>query len=59
MYRYLSASIILSLLPSGSSNATEREEVEPELYELGGWTHPGCCVTMREAYVGLLSFNEL
>lgn len=35
-YRYLSASSVVNLLPSGSSNAMMREEVEPDLYEAGG-----------------------
>src|SRR5579863_9115072 len=52
-YKYLSASGIFSLLPSGSSNATTREEVEPDLYEVGGRTQLGFCMTNRVAYEGL------
>ena len=59
MYRYRSARSVLSLLPSRSSNATEREETAPGLYEVGGHTQLGCCMTVREAYVGLLDLSEL
>ena len=59
MYRYHSARSVLSLLPSGSSNATEREEMEPDLYEVGSHTQLGCCITVREAYVGLLDLSKL
>ena len=33
--------------------------MEPGLYEVGGHTQLGCCVTVREAYVGLLDLSEL
>ena len=59
MYRYHSTRSVLSLLLSGSSNATEREETEPGLYEVGGCTQLGCCMTVRKAYVGLLDLSEL
>jgi len=44
-----SASSVFSLLLSGSSYANTREEAEPGLYEVGGWTQLGFFVTRREA----------
>lgn len=41
-----------SLVPSRSSNASTREEMEPRLYSESGRIQLGFCVTVRAAYTG-------
>ena len=48
VYRCLPSIMDLSLVPSGSSKATVRDEVVLSRYEDGALTQLGFCVTVRD-----------
>jgi hypothetical protein len=48
-YSVLLVSSDVANVPSGSSKANESEDIEPGWYELGGLTHEGRWVIVRDA----------